>query len=176
MSVMKPISAYVNICREMSLDEFCLFFQWPFLLMSSDTSGRLIPIDMTRTPTVDRLVLGGSSSKEDLTRFDETFKVYEIPPQNQHSQQVSLGCSHACDVRFNDASVSRLHAKISKTDHGFYIEDNESTAGTALNGKLLDPTQTLKLNPGDTIGLGGIDLTVMMPNEFYPLVILLFGK
>lgn len=51
--------------------------------------------------------------------------------------------------------VSRQHARISWSDHRPLIEDLNSSRGTRLNGKVLQPRQTAPLNPGDHISLGG---------------------
>lgn len=58
------------------------------------------------------------------------------------------------DLVLNDMSVSRLHARISKENDGFYLEDMNSTNGTFKNGLQLQPYEKRKLEEGDEITLG----------------------
>jgi hypothetical protein len=172
---MKPISHYAEACRGTTLDQFCEQHPHPFLLFSAGSLVDFVkPYDAAKTPTVDRLVIGGLTGLDEGSP-NEGYKVLEAVPRDAASKRVSLGFSDTCDVHLDDPSVSRLHAWIVWTDHGFYLEDNNSTAGTALNGMLLEPGRAVPITPGDRIGLGTTDLLFMRAREFYPLVMLLFG-
>lgn len=50
--------------------------------------------------------------------------------------------------------ISRLHAKISKQEGDYYLEDLNSTNGTYLNGNPVEYHQKKKLHKGDKIRLG----------------------
>jgi len=63
-----------------------------------------------------------------------------------------LGRGRDCDVAFDDAAVSKMHARLHLADGIATIEDLDSTNGTLLNGKRLDGT--VPLHRGDRIGLG----------------------
>ena len=56
------IGAYVDVCRELSEEQFCKRGSHPFLLHSSET-GQLVPTDATRGMTMDRLVLSADPDK-----------------------------------------------------------------------------------------------------------------
>jgi len=48
------------------------------------------------------------------------------------SGEIKLGRGHECDLRENDISVSRFHAKIRFRDNKFSILDNNSKFGTLV--------------------------------------------
>ena len=60
----------------------------------------------------------------------------------------------AVDMIIQDSSVSRMHAKITKSGTKFFISDLNSTNGTFRNGLRLLPNETVSIEPGDEIGLG----------------------
>lgn len=83
-----------------------------------------------------------------------------------------VGRGPACDVRFDDTSVSRAHAALQRRGNAIYIEDLGSTAGTLVNGAaatagralhagdiLTFASVTARLEPGDTAG----EETITMP-------------
>jgi hypothetical protein len=57
------------------------------------------------------------------------------------------------DLRTDDA-VSRRHARIFRGDGGFFVEDLGSANGTSLNGRWLEPSQPVALQPGDQVEVG----------------------
>jgi pSer/pThr/pTyr-binding forkhead associated (FHA) protein len=63
-----------------------------------------------------------------------------------------FGRGRDCDIAFDDAAVSKMHARLHLSDGVVTIEDLDSTNGTLLNGKRLDGT--VALQRGDRIGLG----------------------
>lgn len=56
--------------------------------------------------------------------------------------------------------VSRRHAVIRQTGDGFSIEDLNSTNGTSINGKRLEPGKAYALHCQDTIKLASLRLTI----------------
>jgi hypothetical protein len=69
--------------------------------------------------------------------------------------RVVLGRSKDCDVRVEDANVSRRHAELRREGADWWLVDLDSTNGTELNGRRISRS---KLSDGDTITLGGTDL------------------
>lgn len=63
-----------------------------------------------------------------------------------------LGRGRDCDIVFDDASVSKAHARVHLADGAATIEDLDSTNGTLLNGRRLEGVAELRR--GDRIGLG----------------------
>lgn len=62
------------------------------------------------------------------------------------------------DCILTDNSVSRLHARITKENGEFYLEDLNSTNGTFKNGLQLQPYEKRKLQEEDEIRLGKVVL------------------
>jgi diguanylate cyclase (GGDEF)-like protein len=62
-----------------------------------------------------------------------------------------LGRGSDCDVRINDHSVSRRHARIQPGADGYYAVDLQSTNGTFVNDQ---PASMYKLKDGDYLRIG----------------------
>jgi diguanylate cyclase (GGDEF)-like protein len=66
---------------------------------------------------------------------------------------VRLGRSEDCDLSFDDASLSRVHARVHQLMGAqFFLSDERSTNGTFVNGTRL--TRATELGDGDRIQLG----------------------
>jgi len=65
--------------------------------------------------------------------------------------RVVLGRSRECDIRVEDANVSRRHAEVTRDGDDFWVVDLGSTNGTELNGGRIERT---RLADGDTIVIG----------------------
>jgi serine phosphatase RsbU (regulator of sigma subunit)/pSer/pThr/pTyr-binding forkhead associated (FHA) protein len=66
-----------------------------------------------------------------------------------------LGRNPDCDVIVDGKAVSRHHAKISRREDGFWLEDLGSRNGTYLNGQLID--QASQLEPSDRIRICDVE-------------------
>lgn len=58
------------------------------------------------------------------------------------------------DLVINDYSVSRVHARITQEEGGYFIEDLNSTNGTFKNALRLKPYEKRKLESGDELRFG----------------------
>jgi hypothetical protein len=65
---------------------------------------------------------------------------------------VVLGRSRECQITFDDATVSKEHARLRIDGRQAFIEDLDSTNGTLVNGKAIDGLTPLRR--GDRIALG----------------------
>ena len=81
-----------------------------------------------------------------------------------------LGCGEQCDVRIDETSVSREHARIRRKQQDYFISDCNSTGGTYINGKQLAPGRDPPLKPGNRVTLGSLDLTFLDAAGFYHFV------
>lgn len=66
-------------------------------------------------------------------------------------QPVSMGRGVQNEVRLHDTEVSRVHATVQLSDHGFAVRDRNSSNGTFVNGR---PITIHELADGDQIQLG----------------------
>ena len=74
----------------------------------------------------------------------------------------TLGRHHLLvDKTLDDERISKRHVRFSNAGHGVYIEDLNSSNGTVLNGtQPCPPFKPVKIRPGDTLRLGGMELVV----------------
>jgi diguanylate cyclase (GGDEF)-like protein len=68
-----------------------------------------------------------------------------------NSNPLVLGRGEDCEIRINDHSVSRRHARIEPQNESFYAVDLQSTNGTFVNDM---PTTRTKLKDGDYLRVG----------------------
>lgn len=78
------------------------------------------------------------------------------------ASEITLGRALSCDVRFDDSSVSRRHAKITREGDLFYIEDLASDSGTEVNDMRLAGHAPMRLRDGDVIQVGEVELRFEM--------------
>ena len=73
---------------------------------------------------------------------------------------VTIGRTADRGVVIDDKRVSRNHAEVMRGRNGWSITDRGSSNGTSLNGRLLTPNAPAPISPGDTIGVGPVELVV----------------
>ncbi|TDG11837.1 FHA domain-containing protein [Seongchinamella unica] len=66
-----------------------------------------------------------------------------------------IGRADDCDIAISDATISCVHALITRDAGRWSIEDKNSTNGTRLNGRRVDKAA---LDDGDKLNLGKVDL------------------
>lgn len=75
------------------------------------------------------------------------------------ASQIVIGRSLGSDLRLDESSVARRHAKVFSPDgESFYLEDLGSETGTAVNGLPLAKGVPVKLQHGDRIRIGQVEL------------------
>lgn len=69
-----------------------------------------------------------------------------------NTDRIRIGRDPSCHVALPDErKISRLHATVFYRDRCWFLTDNSSTNGTALNGRRLAAGEEAKLKPGDEI-------------------------
>ncbi|MBL9037852.1 MAG: FHA domain-containing protein [Archangium sp.] len=71
---------------------------------------------------------------------------------------ITFGREATCDVQLAQQAVSRNHARISRDDTLFFLEDLGSAYGTNVNGTKLPKGEKRLLRNGDTIGIAQFDI------------------
>jgi hypothetical protein len=71
---------------------------------------------------------------------------------------VRVGRALENDVILEDPSVSRFHLELHWRDGGYSLMDRDSTNGTLLNGRILEPGEEIRLQAGDGILAGKLRL------------------
>ncbi len=73
-----------------------------------------------------------------------------------------IGRSHECDIQLTDVAVSRRHARLTRNDGLYFLEDLESRAGVHLNREKIQREQ---LRDGDHIHIPPFHLQFMIDVE-----------
>lgn len=72
---------------------------------------------------------------------------------------ITIGRNESNEIQVDNLSVSKQHAKISKQDDKYVIEDLKSTNGTYLNEKIISRAE---LNDQDVITIGKHTLEIYL--------------
>jgi FHA domain-containing protein/uncharacterized protein DUF1707 len=75
---------------------------------------------------------------------------------------VVIGRSRGCGCVITDDTVSRRHAKLTRTTTGWTLRDLASSNGTYVNGARI--TDTASVRPGDEVGFGLARFRLVRPN------------
>jgi hypothetical protein len=130
------------------------------LLVYIEHLGTEYPLtDVYRPPAVDYILF------ESLIHEKNASRIVNVVIPNGSKSVFRIGRGHEADLRINDISVSRLHAQLKCTPHGYFIEDNNSKFGTlALVPNLeINPQLSRAVQVGRTV----ISLSVR-PSELDP--------
>src|SRR5262245_16304178 len=71
-----------------------------------------------------------------------------------HGGPVLLGRAGGCEISFEDLSVSRRHASLTKREGQWYVVDLGGRHGTYLNGVRLEPERPAAAAQGDFVRIG----------------------
>lgn len=74
--------------------------------------------------------------------------------------KISIGRDSDNDVVVDNKLASRHHALIQKIKNAYFIKDENSTNGTFVNGIRIPSDKYVKLNPGDKITIGNMNLVI----------------
>src|SRR3954452_5832341 len=80
------------------------------------------------------------------------FVTREIPVD---ADDFLIGREYTCDLRLDHGRISRNHCRILKRGNRVLVEALYSTAGTAINNRVLDPSAPpTEVYDGDHLGVG----------------------
>jgi TolB protein len=71
-----------------------------------------------------------------------------------NGDQAVIGRGGASDVVLNDDQISRRHAELRNEGGVWYVRDLQSSNGTFVNDRRLEPGERVALRPGDRLRLG----------------------
>lgn len=151
-----------------SRQEFVQDHPHPFVVFASGPKGDGASVDV-RQLTIDRFVV------EAARPVGSNMMAAEVVPRDPNEKIVTIGVNATCDLVIDDNSLSKQHAWFGRLGDAWQIWDNDSVAGTQVNGQLLQPGFPRTLESGDVITLGYIELTFLVPEAFFSLVKHLVG-
>lgn len=169
---MKPLSEYRALCGEVPLERF-LEGRPPAVLLHCKALDPLRRIDGAPGETIDRLALdrAPSASLDDSFSPAAAYSVLEIASAREPAAtELLVGCGERCDLRLQDASVSRAHAWIERRGEVYLLRDNASAAGTQVNDEPLEVGDERPLLSGAKVRFGAVDLLFLAPAEFHGFV------
>ena len=74
--------------------------------------------------------------------------------------KITIGRDTDNDVVIDNKLASRHHAMIQKIKDAYFLKDVGSTNGTFVNGRKLPADKYIKLQPGDKITIGNMNLVI----------------
>ncbi len=83
-------------------------------------------------------------------------------PRELRPELTVIGRSEDCDIVLSDASISRMHAEVVRTEHGYKLRDLGSTNGTIVNDT---PILSTILRAGDSIQIGNHLLKFLVADD-----------
>ena len=84
-------------------------------------------------------------------KIEDTFKIGRSTSKLFKEKGLSL---------YKDKEVSTAHGKIDLRHGAAFYLDTKSTNGTAINGKMIESQQPVRLKDGDVLSIGGTELNV----------------
>jgi len=87
-----------------------------------------------------------------------------FPPGSRTS--FTIGRTHDCDLRIENMSVSRLHARLNRGEDGWLLNDLGSHNGTRVNGWLV--REPVPIRAGDLVQFGSATFIVQTPSPNQP--------
>jgi transcriptional regulator with PAS, ATPase and Fis domain len=82
-------------------------------------------------------------------------EVFDLP-----ARSATIGRSRECEVRIDDASVSRKHAVLHVSGDAVTVEDLGSANGTKVDGTPVVPGTTLRVRSGSLVEVGSVRVLV----------------
>jgi len=93
-------------------------------------------------PSIQRFVI------KEGAREGKTVELIDFP--------FTIGRARDCDYVLDYTQISRLHARCTSDHLNIYLEDMNSTNGTFVNGRRLEPEELYRLRAGDEVNFGQV--------------------
>jgi class 3 adenylate cyclase len=96
-----------------------------------------------------------------------------IQEHDLDAEAMHVGRDVSCEIRIISPYVSRHHALIRRAEDGFVIEDERSTNGLQINGRMVREPHSLV--DGDCVAIGDVTLTYEEPDALTTAVFIAPG-
>ena len=122
-----------------------------------DETDRVRLVPRTPEPVAWRLILQTAEPHASRIGLNvwQSLVIGRLDPWAEDNPDLDLAPHQAAEM-----GVSRLHAVLIPAVQGLFISDLDSTNGTWVNGDYLAPGLRYRLEPGDKIELGLLEMTV----------------
>lgn len=88
-------------------------------------------------------------------------------PGNPEPDRISVGRARSCDIVLRYPYISKIHAVVLEKDDRHSLMDMGSSNGTRVNGVELDKGGKVRLELGDTVQFGELELRYVSARVFH---------
>ena len=131
-----------------------------------DAEDREVGQNVTMMGNIDEITQSAAERGGTLAPAAEYVARYEIGGIKKEKRlgfpadaRRSVGRTTASDLVLDDASVSKTHAALMASEGGLSIADTGSTNGTFVNGQRIAYGKAMKLERGDRVKFGDVEVT-----------------
>jgi pSer/pThr/pTyr-binding forkhead associated (FHA) protein len=86
-----------------------------------------------------------------------------VVPLPNNRDEITIGRKEGNTIRLTERNVSRQHARLVRTNNGFFIEDKGSYTGVRVNGDRISGRRHIK--EGDEIAIGDYHLSIQLEKD-----------
>jgi pSer/pThr/pTyr-binding forkhead associated (FHA) protein len=141
------------------LDDFLAQLCYPVLLTGPFASAQLDDPTFTEEQTLGSMAESGQGMVVPLRARSKA---------KLSAGELFLGRGMGCDVLLPFATVSRVHAKVTRRADGqVVIADGGSRNGTWVNGRKAEAGEELRLDDDSVIKLGSLEVRFLLPETLY---------
>ncbi|MEO5348667.1 MAG: FHA domain-containing protein [Magnetococcus sp. YQC-3] len=95
------------------------------------------------------------------------FPLAKNPASNTGEDQFIIGRAGIADLRMNDLTISKQHARIEVKEGRLFLSDTGSSNGTTVNAVKLHPFMPKEIRVDDRIGFGKNYFVLLSPERLY---------
>lgn len=161
-----PVESLRTAARDLAHSQFLQTYPAPGLLVSPAAEAVALPeaTDDTKRRSLQTLAARSSAAVRYMDRVGLLVK----RPGSPFPGMISVGRAANNDVVLAVNSVSKFHGYFACRRGLWTFTDHESTNGTTLNGKRLEPGEGVQVNDGDRLRFGlEIEALFLLPESLY---------
>jgi hypothetical protein len=160
------VDELADLARRVSRIDFAAMFPHLFLVFRNDEGASNPPpsfnTELASPGDSPRRVVAGGMSVVAVAKSKES----------PYSDRISIGRARNCDVVLRHASVSKLHAHVSRAKDGTWmLTDKGSQNGTEVNGAKMSPNESIAIVSGYVVVFGSLLCRVADGNEVHGVVL-----
>ena len=100
----------------------------------------------------------------------ELYMCHSLGTVKIQKQQIEVGRDKDCDLRLEDPYIARRQATFFYENQSWFLQDNNTTNGTYINGRKLQPMKKYQLAVNDVIGFAGKRVEVVFYRTEHTIV------
>ncbi|MBF0462337.1 MAG: FHA domain-containing protein [Magnetococcales bacterium] len=154
-------------CRTHSQEEFKKLVEYPVLVGSAFFPGAAWQQEEEGIHTSRALASVKEPSKKVRPLAGHLFPLSKNPATTTEEEIFIVGRSAASDLRMNDPTISKRHARFEVKEGKVFLSDLGSSNGTTVNAVALHPSVSREINVGDRIGFGKNYFVFLSPERLH---------